>query len=194
MNKLIAEMSMSLDGFIADENDGVEHLFGWYSNGDVEVRTANPGITLRVTGPSADFIRPTFEGGIGAVICGRRVYDLANGWNGRHPVGSPVFVVTHEAPADRPSDDMTFWSDPADALAAARKAAGDRDIAVATPSLIRQYLNAGELDRIVVALVPVLLGKGVRYFDGLADVPVRLSDPAVVQGKQVTHLAYDVLR
>lgn len=194
MNKLIAEMSMSLDGFIADENDGVEHLFGWYSNGDVEMRTANPGITFRVTGPSADFLRPTIEGGVGAVICGRRVYDLANGWGGRHPVGSPVFVVTHDAPADRPSDDINFCTDPADALAAARKTAGDRDIAVATPSVIRQYLNSGDLDRIVVALVPVLLGAGIRYFDGLADVPVKLSDPTVVQGKQVTHLSYDVLR
>lgn len=194
MNKLIAEMSMSLDGFIADENDGVEHLFGWYGNGDVEVRTANPDITLHVSQPSAEFIRPAFEGGIGALICGRRVYDIANGWNGRHPVGSPVFVVTHNAPAERPSDDITFWTDPADALAAARKTAGDRDVSVATPSLIRQYLNAGELDRIVVAVVPVLLGAGIRYFDGLADTPVKLSDPTIVQGKQVTHLSYDVLR
>jgi dihydrofolate reductase len=196
MNKLIADMSMSLDGFIADEHDGVENLFGWFGNGDVELPTADPRWTFRVTEASAAHLRPAFSGAVGALICGRRIFDLTQGWGGHHPVGCPVFVVSHSVPDGWPREESptTFHTDPAAALAAARAAAGDRDVVVATPTLTRQYLNSGDLDEIVVSLVPVLLGKGIRWFDELAKTPVRLSDPKVIEGRSVTHLTYRVLR
>lgn len=181
-------MTMSLDGFVADENDGVGELFGWYGNGDVEIRTANPGMTLHVTEASAAHVRPAFGGGIGALLAGRRLWEVAGGWGGTHPVGAPVFVVSGTMRGEN------VFADPMEALAAARQAAGDRDVAVATPTLTRHYLAAGVLDEIVVSLVPVLLGRGIRFFDDVPGPPVRLSDPVVVEGRRVTHLTYRVLR
>lgn len=196
MAKVVADMSMSLDGFVADPHDGVDELFGWYGNGDVELRTADPHLTFKVSEASAHHLRPAFTGGIGALVTGRRLYDLAGGWGGRHPVGAPVFVVSHTTPPDRPQGDTdtTFHPDAIGALEAAKQAAGDRIVAVATPTLTRQYLDAGLLDAIVVSLVPVLLGSGIPFFAGLQRTPVRLGDPRVVAGKGVTHLTYEVQR
>jgi dihydrofolate reductase len=195
-SKVVADMSMSLDGFIADEKDGVEHLFGWYGNGDVEVPTADERWTFRVSQASADHLRPSFSGAVGALVCGRRIFDLTQGWGGHHPIGCPVFVVSHSVPEGWPREDSPtrFFTDPFDALTAARQEAGDRVTAVATPTLTQQYLNAGLLDEIVVSLVPVLLGRGIRFFDNLTTAPVHLSDPKVVQGTSVTHLTYEVRR
>jgi dihydrofolate reductase len=194
--RVIADMSMSLDGFIADENDGIEELFGWYGNGDVELPTAVDQFSFRVTEASARHLEPFLSGGVGALICGRRVFDLTGGWGGKHPVGAPVFTVSHSVPEGwpRPDSTTTFYTDPMAALEAARTAAGDRDIAVATPSITQQYLDAGVLDVISVSLIPVLLGRGIRFFDQLAKTPIRLGDPVVTEGKSVTHLRYEVLR
>jgi dihydrofolate reductase len=195
MAKVVADMTMSLDGFIADEHDGVEDLFGWYGNGDVTVPTADPRWTFQVSEASARHLRPAFDGSVGALVCGRRVFDYTQGWGGRHPVGAPVFVVSHSVPDGWPRDDSptTFHHDAIAALDAAKAAAGDKMVAVATPSLTQQYLDAGLLDEIVVSLVPVLLGKGIPFFANLATAPIRLSDPVVVEGHAVTHLTYQVI-
>jgi dihydrofolate reductase len=196
MGKVIMNATMSVDGFVADDNDGVSELFGWYGNGDVEVPTADSRWTFRVTEASAGVLRRSFDGGIGALICGRRIFDLTGGWGGQHPIGCPVFVVSHSVPDGwpRPDSRTTFYPDAMTALEAARASAGERDIAVATPSLTQQYLDAGVLDAISVALIPVLLGRGIRFFDHLAKTPIRLGDPSVTEGKAVTHLTYEVLR
>jgi dihydrofolate reductase len=191
MAKVVADMSMSLDGFIADPADGVGELFGWYQNGDVEVPTADPRWTFKVSEASARHLRPTFSGGVGALVCGRRIYDLTKGWGGHHPVGAPVFVVSHTTPDDAL---FPFFDDAIAALDAAKAAAGDKVVAVSTPALTQQYLDAGLLDEIVVSLIPVLLGKGIAFFANLASAPIRLSDPAVVEGTGVTHLTYAVNR
>ncbi|MFI7599592.1 dihydrofolate reductase family protein [Actinoplanes sp. NPDC049681] len=196
MAKVVADMSMSLDGFIADTQDRTEELFGWYGNGDVEVPTADPAMTFTVSEASAGHLRPALNGGVGALIAGRRIFDQTGGWGGRHPLGVPVFVVSHSVPDGWPraDSDTTFHTDAIAALEAAKKVAGDRIVAVSTPTLTRQYLDAGLLDEIVVSLVPVLLGSGVPYFADLAKTPVRLGDPTVVPGRGVTHLTYPVKR
>ena len=194
MAKVVADMSMSLDGFVADLGDGVDELFGWYGNGDVEIPSMSPEITARVSAASAEHLRPAFTGAIGALLAGRRVFELAGGWGGTHPCGAPVFVVSHTVPPGWPRADSTttFHDDALAALAAAKAAAGDKIVAVATPTLTRQYLDAGELDEIVVSLIPVLLGRGIPFFSSLTKTPVRLSDPKVVEGTGVTHLTYRV--
>jgi dihydrofolate reductase len=194
MGKVVADMSMSLDGFNADESDGVQELFGWYGNGDVEVKTADPRWTFQVSPASAEHLRPAFTGAIGALVCGRRVFDHTQGWGGHHPVGAPVFCVSHSVPEGWPRDDSptTFHTDAIEALDAAQAAAGDKIVAVSTPTLTQQYLDAGRLDEIGVSLIPVLLGAGIPFFAHLARTPVRLDDPTVVQGKGVTHLTYHV--
>jgi dihydrofolate reductase len=194
MGKVAAEMSMSLDGFIADTSDGVQELFGWYGNGDVEVKTADPRWTFRVSEASAAHLRPAFSGAVGALVCGRRIFDLTQGWGGHHPIGAPVFCVSHSVPDGWPRDDSptTFHTDAIEALEAAQAAAGEKIVAVSTPTLTQQYLDAGRLDEIVVSLIPVLLGAGIPFFAHLAKTPVRLDDPTVVQGTGVTHLTYRV--
>lgn len=194
MALVIANMSMSLDGFIADPSDGVEHLFGWYDNGDVAVPTADARWTFHTSAASAAYLRETFAN-IGALIAGRRLFDITNGWNGRHPAGVPVFVLTHSVPDGWPRDDapFTFISDGVEsAVAQAKAVAGDKIASVASASIAQQCLNAGLLDAIVVDLIPVLLGKGIRFFDHLTTAPVELEDPKVIEGTHVTHLYYRV--
>jgi dihydrofolate reductase len=194
MATVTANMSMSLDGFIADPRDGVEHLFGWYGNGEVEIPTATPELTFHTTQASADHLRGML-GNIGALICGRRVFDLTDGWGGRHPIDVPVFVVTHTVPDGWPRDEapFTFVTDGVEsAVKQACAVAGEKVVAVATPSITQQCLGAGLLDEIAVDLIPVLLGSGIRFFDNLASSPVKLEGPTVVEGTDVTHLRYRV--
>ena len=103
MAKVVANMSMSLDGFIADPNDGIEHLFGWYGGGDVAVPTADPQMTFRTSEASAADLRALFTS-VGALVCGRRLFDLTGGWGGNHPTGAPIFVVTHAVPEGWPQE------------------------------------------------------------------------------------------
>jgi dihydrofolate reductase len=113
-------------------------------------------------------------------------------------MGVPTFIVTHSVPDGWPRADsnISFVTDGLDsAVEQAKAAAGDdKFVGVATPSIIQQLLNDGQLDAIHVNLVPVLLGAGVPFFANLADAPVRLSDPEVVESKGVTHLTYTVLK
>jgi dihydrofolate reductase len=137
--------------------------------------------------------------GIGALVAGRRLFDVAHGWNGVHPTGVPVFVVTHRVPTAKewPHKDVgfTFVTDGVEsAIAMAKVAAGDKDVVIASPSIAQQALNAGLLDVITVDLAPYLLGSGKPYFENLTSAPVRLDDPTIHRGSRITHLRYRVLR
>jgi dihydrofolate reductase len=78
-------------------------------------------------------------------------------------------------------------------VAVAKELAGTKDVVVASAKIAQQCLDAGLLDRVNVDLVPVLLGDGVRWFGNLRAAPVQLSDPTVIVGNRVTHLAYDIV-
>jgi dihydrofolate reductase len=197
MATVIADMSMSLDGFIADRHDKVGPLFDWYFGGPVATPTADPRWTFHTSAASAAALRG-FIARVGALVCGRRIFDLTNGWGGHHPVGCPVFVVTHTVPAGWPRADAPFTfvteGGVARAVALASAAAGDRIVAVATPSITQQCLALGLLDEIRVNLVPVLLGDGIRFFEQLQGTPILLDDPEVTTSTRVTHLHYRVRR
>lgn len=193
MGKVIANMSMSLDGFIADPNDGIDLLFGWMGSGDVEVPTAVEWATFKVSPASAERMRAALNS-VGALIAGRHLFDITQGWGGRHPMGAPVVVVTHEPPADWPhTDTFTFVDSVAKAVAVAKELAGDKDVAVASAKITQQCLDAGLIDEISVDLVPVVLGEGVRWLENLRTAPVQLGDPTVIEGSGVTHLSYPVI-
>jgi len=195
MSKLIAIMSMSLDGYVADARDGVAEVFAWYFNsGNVEFQTggADP-MTFKVSAPSAEHLRGLFSG-LGAVLTGRRTFEVADGWNGNHAWG-PAFVVTHEIPAGWPRTGSTvhFVTDGIEsAVKQARAAAGEKNVGVHGAGTIQQLLNAGLLDEIQVDIAAVLLGSGVRLFDHLTGTPAVLGNPTVVAGVGVTHLRYPV--
>jgi dihydrofolate reductase len=191
---IIANMSMSLDGFIADPSDGIDQLFGWMGNGDVEVPTAVDWATFRMSPASAAYMREAMAG-VGALITGRHLFDITHGWGGTHPLGVPIFVVTHEPPADWPhTDTFTFVGGVEEAVERAKQAAGDKNVVVASTKTAQQCLDAGLLDAINVDLVPVLLGEGVRWFDDLGKAPFHLENPTVIEGDRVTHLSYRVVK
>ena len=194
MTKVIALMSMSLDGFVAAADDGVAEVFDWYFSGDIEVPTASAtsGMTFRVSQRSADHLQGLVAE-IGAMLTGRRTFDRADGWGGRHPWDVPAFVVTHVVPDGWPRPDSTvhFVTDGIEsAVAQAKSAAGPKSVGVHGANTIQQCLDAGLLDEIHIDLAAVLLGAGVRLFEHLANTPAVLGNPKVVAGVGVTHLRY----
>jgi dihydrofolate reductase len=194
MATVVALMSMSLDGYVADPNDGVGQVFDWYFSGDVAVPTGSPDFTFRVSAPSAEHLRRLMADA-GAFLTGRRTFEVASGWGGRHPWGVPAFVVTREVPDGwpRPGSTVQFVTDGIEAaVARAKAAAGAKSVYVHGADTIQRCLGAGLLDALQIDLAAVLLGGGVRLFDHLTSAPVVLGTPTVVAGAGVTHLRYPV--
>ena len=190
--------AVSLDGFIAADDDTVGPLFDWYSNGDVAGTFSDEDRVFHTTQATADFLQE-FAPGIAAGIIGRRLFDLTNGWNGVPANGEHVFVVTHEPPTDwayRDTAPFTFVTDGVrSAIEQAKAFAGDRDVSVSAGQIGGQAIREGLIDYVVLNLVPAVLGSGVPFFgEGVMADPVLFEDPRIVQGKQVTHLVYDVRR
>ena len=195
MSKVVALMSMSLDGFVADANDGVAEVFDWYMNsGNVEFQTGGSDpMTFKVSAASATHLRALWSE-LGAVLTGRRTFEVADGWGGNHAWG-PAFVVTHQIPAGwpRPNSTVHFVTDGIESAVKQAKAASlGKSVAVHGAGTIQQLLNAGLLDEIHVDIAAVLLGSGVRLFDHLAAAPTVLGNPTVSNGVGVTHLRYPV--
>ena len=195
MSSLVAIMSMSLDGFVADAGDGVGEVFDWYMNsGDVEFNTGGGDpMTFRVSPASAEHLRKLWSE-LGAVLTGRRTFEVADGWGGNHAWG-PAFVLTHAVPDGwpRPGSTVHFVTDGLEsAVRQAKAAAGGKNVAVHGADTIQQLLNAGLLDELCVDVAALFLGSGVRLFDHLAGTPCVLGNPTVVQGVGVTHLRYPV--
>jgi dihydrofolate reductase len=138
---------------------------------------------------------------VGALVCGRTLFDRTDGWGCRHTLDVPVVVVTHRVPADwvdaHPEAPFTFVTDGVTAAVAhAQTLAGDRDVAVTGGTVARQCLDQGLLDEVAIDLVPVVMGEGNRPFFGKPSRDdVLLGNPSVcVQGDRVTHLVFPVVR
>ncbi len=198
MGKVVASFSVSMDGCIAGPDDGPDQplgvggsrLFDWWTAGTEPLDDDARFAPLPESRQAA-----SAQLSCGAVITGRRTFDLAHGWGGRHPTGAPFFLLTHRLP-DRwvgPGTEGTVVEGGiVEALAQAKKAAGDRDVAVGAADVAGQFLAAGLLDELNCNLVPVVLGGGVRLFDG-----ARVTDLeclGVVPAVGVTHLRFAVRR
>jgi dihydrofolate reductase len=195
MARVISNLTMSIDGFVAYPDDSVGELFDWYANGPVEIDGGN-GRVFRLTERSAAVLRGELDR-IGAFLVGRRLYDHTRGWEAKPPVDAPMVVVTHDPPDDWPRDGVpiTFVSDGIEqAVAAAKALAGDGVVSVAGAATARECLAAGLLDEIMVNLVPVVLGEGVPFFAGTRGAPHLFENPEIVAGDRVTHLRYRVRR
>jgi dihydrofolate reductase len=195
MSKVVAIMSMSLDGYVADLDDGVAEVFDWYfSSGNVEFHTGGSDpMTFKISEPSAQHLRALVSG-LGAMLTGRRTFEVAHGWGGNHAWG-PAFVLTHHIPAGwpRPNSTVHFVTNGLEsAVTQAKAAAAGKSVGVHGADTIQQCLNAGLLDEIHVDIAAVLLGSGVRLFDQLARTPAELGNPKVIAGVGVTHLRYPV--
>lgn len=186
-------MTMSLDGFIADPDDQVGELFDWYEAGDVAVANPNEDVSFQVDDRSAGTLREMTEN-TGVLVSGRRLFDIANGWNDTHPVGAPVVVVTHRPPTDAAQKwpRTTFVDGVQPAISRARQIAGGKDVTIASASVAQQALDLGLVDEVCVSLVPVLFGEGIPYFSRQDRGHLLLDDPIVVQGRRALHLRYRV--
>ncbi len=204
MGKVITNLTMSLDGFIAGPNDGPGaplgeggmRLFEWYSSGDTEFRMPDGEMSFRVSAASAELLDEAMSAA-GALVTGRRTFDIANAWGGRHPGDGPVFVVTHTVPQEwvHEGSPFTFVTDGVEsAIEQAKAVAGDKDVGVGAASIAQQCIRAGLLDEVLMNLVPVLLGDGVRLFDLLGIEPIQLENIRVVEGTGVTHLHFRVIK
>ena len=134
---------------------------------------------------------------LGALVVGRRLFDITDGWKGRHPFGVPVVVLTHEPPDGRgyPGGTVEFVTGGIhDAVERARQLAGTADVGVAAGEIASQCLAAGLLDEVAVDLVPCFLGEGRPYFTAAAGQVVLGNPTTVVEGERVTHLVYPVRR
>jgi dihydrofolate reductase len=136
---------------------------------------------------------------LGAVICGRRTYDMSiPHWGPDGPTGEarvPLFVLSHGAPDDVPEGGIyTFVGDLETALARAREAAGDKNVAVMGADVGRQCINAGVIDEISVHVVPVLFGSGTPLFGAGVDEHVTLELVSMTESRYATHLRYRVVR
>lgn len=195
MNSVIMAGAVSLDGFLAAEDDQVGPLHDFYSQGDTPITAGNAHMSFKTSAVSARYIDEQWSR-IGAIVIGRRLFDITDGWNGVPVAGDRVFVVTHSVPADWEHLDtapFTFVTDGvASAIAQAKTLAGpDRDVALNGGDVGGQAFAAGLVDEVDLALVPVVFGSGKRFF-GDHDGQVLLDDPVVVPSERVTHLRYVV--
>lgn len=202
MGKVTFNMTMSLDGFVAGPNDGPENglgdggeaLFNWYFSGDTEVPISDGQMTLKVSAQSATLLNEAFAR-YGAGVWGKRTFEIAHAWGG-HPPGSPAFIVTHHVPQEwvYEGSPFRFVTDGVEsAIRQAQAAAGEKDVVIATASILQQALGAGLVDEIHVDVAPLLLGRGVRLFNNIG-TPVQLELQRVVEAPGVTHLAYRVVK
>jgi dihydrofolate reductase len=211
MGSVVCQISISLDGFVAGPNQSVDNPIG---EGGMRLHEwafatdswrAQQGLDGGQHSADAEVVDEVVQG-IGAYIMGRKMFGGGDGpwdetwtgwWGADPPYHVPVFVLTHVARAPLPMEGgttFTFVTDGIEsALEQARKAAGDKDVAIAGgASAVRQYLAAGLLDELYLHIVPVVLGVGERLLDGVGD-PV-LEPVKVVASPAVTHIKYRVVR
>ncbi len=211
MTKIIADISMSLDGYVAGPNPTVEEPLGQRGEELHEWvvrlaawRTAHnmPGGD---TGPDGDVIEETITN-VGAVIMGRKMFSGGNGpwesdpkedgwWGKNPPFHVPVFVLTHhkrDAVTKEGGTTFTFVTDGIEsALDQAKKAAGDKNISIAGgASAIQQFMKAGLLDELQIHLVPILLGGGTCLLENIGDA--ELEKIRVIDSPLVTHLKFRI--
>ena len=203
MGTVIMHNVVSVDGFIADENDDVGPLHDWYFNGDAPITEggeqqydhSGAGAGFKVSKVSAEYVRPMWEA-IGTIVMGRKLFDLVNGWEGQPPTGDHVVVVSHRPKPEgwHPEASCHFAGGVTAAISQARELAGDRTVAVNAGDVGGQILAAGLVDEVAMDVVPVVFGSGKRYFGSIGGQHL-LEDPhVVIQGDRVLHLRFKVRR
>jgi dihydrofolate reductase len=199
MSSTVLYMSMSLDGFVAGPNerpdnglgDGGERLHEWIFAGPPTAHEGVPGRPAGVNGEVMDEALAT-----GAVVAGRGTVEPANYWGGDHHDGVPIFILSRDRhPAEEAKWPLvSFVGEVGEAMAAAKEAAGEKDVLVHGAGTAQLALGAGVLDELQIHLVPVLLGEGRLLFEHLGADHIELEPVRVREGAGVTHLRYRVRR
>ncbi|HEX5304146.1 MAG TPA: dihydrofolate reductase family protein [Streptosporangiaceae bacterium] len=203
MGTVIMHNVVSVDGFIADDNDDVGPLHDWYFSGDTPITDggdqpydhSGTGSRFKVSPASAEYVRSMWAS-IGTIVMGRTLFDLVNGWEGKPPAGDHVVVVSHRPkPAGwHPEASYHFATDVTAAIVKAKELAGERIVAVNAGDVGSQIFAAGLVDEVATDVVPVVFGSGKRYFSRIGGQHL-LEDPhVVIQGDRVLHLKFKVRR
>ncbi|MDQ4094845.1 MAG: dihydrofolate reductase family protein [Actinomycetota bacterium] len=196
MPKVTASITVSLDGYVAGPDDGPgrglgeggERLHYWVFGGPW---TYEEGPSGEATGADKDFLEDSMARA-GAVIGGRNTFEAADRWGGSSPSPAPFFILTHRA-EDEPKDaGFTFVTGLDEAIARARDAAGDKDVAImGGADVIRQALRAGYVEELAISIAPIVLGGGKRLFEGF-DESLDLEQLRVVHSPLATHITYRI--
>jgi dihydrofolate reductase len=201
MSKVLSAHTVSVDGYISGRTPaGVEEfgrglgdapmLFDWYMDGDTPSQLFDG---FKLSEPSARFF-DAVAGRVGAAVSGRTTYEHSGHWGGGgpHPT-APLFVVSHRAAPEISETQTLITSGIEDAIAAARAAAGDKDVALMGGGLVTEALKAGLVDELILHQVPILLGGGRSFFREMPEhMDLRLLK--VIPAPGVVHLHYEVIR
>lgn len=205
----VAAFSISLDGFGAGPRQDLDNPLGvrgfelheWLRNTEVFKKVVL-GQSGGSQGIDNDFAAQSFEG-MGAWILGRNMFGPVRGpweddswkgwWGDTPPYHTPVFVLTHHARAPLTMNGGTtfyFVTDGLEsALRQAKEAANGKDVRIGGGvSTIRQYLTAGQIDEMHLAISPVLLGEGEHLFSGINLASLGFSPGRTIAGEKATHI------
>ena len=201
MSKVISAHAVSVDGYISGRTpDGGEEfgrglgdapmLFDWYTDGDTPSQVFDG---FKLSEPSARFF-DALAARVGATVAGRTTFEHSSHFGGGspHPT-APLFVLSHRAMPDISERQTLVTTGIADAIAAAREAAGHKDVGLMGGGVLTAALEADLVDEVILHQVPVLLGAGHSYFRALPEhLHLRLLESVPAPG--VTHLHYEVVR
>jgi dihydrofolate reductase len=193
MSKVTSDISMSLDGFITDPRASA----GTPLEGNDPGRLSDWQFDAK-TDADAEMVAERYAS-TGAVLIGKRMFDVGvEPWGDPPPFGMPVFVLTHEAREPQPMQGGTtynFVTGIEAALEQARAAADDKNVGIwGGANIIRQYLKAGLLDEMLISLIPILLGNGIRLFEDLDPEGIELRRASSIETPGATHLRFEVVK
>ena len=198
MTKVLAGITISVDGYVAGPDDGPgkglgeggERLHHWVFGGPWTYDEEPRG---EATGEDAAWLADAFAR-IGAVVAGRWTYEASGHWGGENPWKLPLFIVTHRPEEEPEGAGFIFVSGVQDAVEQARQAAGGKDVHVmGGADVIRQSLEAGLVDELTIIIAPVILGGGKRLFQDFTK-SLDLENRRVRQSRWATFIEFAVKR
>lgn len=196
MGKVVAGITISVDGYIAGPNDGPgcglgvggERLHYWVFGGPWSYDSPERG---QPAGADQAWLEDVLAAN-GAVVAGRGTYEAAGHWGDKNPWDVPLFVVTHRPGEQPPGDEFVFVGNLREGIERAKAKAGDKQVHVmGGAQIFRQALSAGLLDELSIIIAPVVLGAGKRLFDGFSQ-PLELEHLGVRQSPFATFVDYRV--
>jgi dihydrofolate reductase len=199
MSKIIAAITMSVDGYITGPDDGPdkglgeggERLHYWVFGGPWSYE--NEPKAPQPEGEDAAYLNEMTARG-GAIVVGRTMYEAADHWGGKNPFGMPVFVVTHRPEQEPESGEFHFVGGFEEAIDHAKEAAGTKDVSIGGGAdVIRQGLDAGIVDELHIIVAPVILGGGKHLFEDFRK-SLDLENRGVRQSRWATFMQFAVRR
>jgi dihydrofolate reductase len=198
MGKIVAAITISVDGYITGPDDGPdkglgeggERLHYWVMGGPWSYGSERP---VGPEGEDAEYLNEMMARA-GAIVVGRTMYEAAGHWGEKNPFGLPVFVVTHRPEEEPETGEFSFVGGFDEAIDRAKEAAGDKVVSIGGGAdMIRQGLEAGIVDELHIIVAPVILGGGKHLFDDFTK-SLELENRGVRQSRWATFIEFAVKR